>query len=160
MRTKLMVFTFVLVLTASLTFAADFSGEWTLNKDKSEMGEGRGRFLSTKLVVTQDDSKITIARTGQGRDGEVTREESLTLDGKENEVEGFGGSTRTVTAQWADENKTLTISSFMKMERNGEEFEITSKEVWKFDDKNLVIDSVINSPRGERKSTLLYEKAK
>jgi hypothetical protein len=153
-----MVLTLAFVLLASFAFAADFSGEWKLDKSKSDLGEGRGRFNATKLVVKLDDEKIVIERTGQGRNGEITREEILTLDGKENELEGFRGSTRTVTAKWDEKKETLSISSFMKMERNGETFEITSNEVWKLDGKELVLNSEMKSPRGERKSKLVYGK--
>jgi hypothetical protein len=160
MLNKIVVITLSLVLSASMLFAVDFSGTWTLNKDKSEMGEGRGRFNSTKLDVKQNDKEITIERTGQGRNGEYTRTATITLDGKENELEGFRGSTRNVTANWSDDKKSLEIASLMKMERNGEQLEITSKEVWKMDGDNLVLDLEMNSPRGERKSKLVYNKAK
>ena len=160
MLNKILLVTVALFLTASLVFAVDFSGTWTLNKDKSKMGEGRGRFNSTQIVVKQETEKITIERTGQGRNGEFTREETLTLDGKENEVEGFGGATRLVTATVSEDKSTLTIASVMNRERNGETFKATSKEVWKMDGDNLVLDTEMNSPRGERKSKLVYDKAK
>ena len=159
----LVVFTF---LMAGFIFAADkanFSGEWSLNEDKSEMGDGGRGFgrAATKLVVTQEADKITIARTSQGRDGEErVREETLTLDGKENEIEGFRGSTRKVTATWSDDGKTLSMSSHMEFERDGQSFEMTSTEVWSLKEaKVLSIESTRSTPNGERKSTLVYEKA-
>lgn len=158
MKTNVLVLSLVLVLIASLAVAADFSGEWKLDKSKSEISEGRGRSGATKLVVKQEADKMVIERTGQGRNGEYAREETITTDGKENELEGFRGSTRTATANWSEDKETLTISSFMKMERNGETFEITTKEVWQLDGKNLVLNSEMKSSRGERKSKLVYTK--
>lgn len=157
------VFLFSMILIAE-EGKVNFSGTWSFNKDKSETGsEGRGpRMAATKLVVKQEKDKIVIERTGQGRDGETfTQKEELTLDGKENKVEGFGGRERTVTAKWTDEGKTLTISSLMIFERDGEEFEMKSIEVWSLGEegKDLVINSTRNSPRGERKGKLVYTKS-
>jgi hypothetical protein len=153
----------VLILVVSLLFAEEgkvnFSGEWSLNEDKSELGEGRGRFMSTKLVVKQEADKISIERTGQGRDGEFTRTEEITLDGKENELEGFGDTMRKVTAKWTDDGKTLTISSFMEFYRDGNPIEITIKEVWTLkEESTLSVASSMTSPRGERSSNPVYDK--
>ncbi len=159
------VFLFSMILIAE-EGKVNFSGTWSFNKDKSEAGgdggRGPGRMASSKLVVKQEKDKIVIERTGQGRGGETfTQKEELTLDGKENKVEGFGGRERTVVVKWTDEGKTLTISSRMIFERNGEEFEMKSSEVWSLDNegKDLVINSTRNTPRGERKSKLVYTKS-
>jgi hypothetical protein len=155
----------ILLLVVSLLFTQEgkvnFSGEWSLNEDKSDLGEGGGRFMSTKLVVKQEAGKISIERTGQGRDGEFTRTEEITLDGKENELEGFGDTMRKVTANWTDEGKILTISSFMEFYREGNSIEITTKEVWTLKaESTLSVASSMTSPRGERSSNLVYDKVK
>ena len=81
------------------------------------------------------------------------------MDGKDNELEGFRGTTRTVTAEWSDEDKTLTFSSFMEFERGGQSFDITATEVWCLKKKKVLsIESVVETPRGSRESTLVYEK--
>ncbi len=161
MANKLLLVAGILLFTAHLVFAVDFSGEWTLNKDKSDTGEGRrGRFYATKLDVKQEVNKISIERTSQGRNGERTRSATISMDGKENQLEGFRGSTRIVTANWSDDKESLVIASEMKMEREGNTFEMTSKEVWKLEGGTLVLETEMKSPRGERKSTLIYDKAK
>jgi hypothetical protein len=138
----------------------NFSGNWTIDENKSDFGEGGGRFYSTKLVVKQESNLINIERTGQGRDGEFTWTDEITLDGKENELEGFGGSTRKVTAKWTDNGKILNISSFMVFEREGNTFEINTSENWGLTEKNVLsIASTMSSPRGERSSKLVYNKA-
>ena len=49
------------VLLVSAVMAADFSGTWTLNQEKSEMGEGgRGRMAALKMVVEQKENTIKI----------------------------------------------------------------------------------------------------
>ena len=168
MRSLYFVSLIIFLLIFSFVFAQDskvnFSGEWTFNQDKSETGDsgrGRGFGSATKLVVKQEANKLTIERTGQGRDGEYTRTEELTLDGKKNEVEGFGGRTSTVTAQWTDGGKTLTINSVSVFEREGQSFEINSTEVWSIleNGKVLSIGSTRTTSRGERTSKLVYNKA-
>jgi hypothetical protein len=165
MRSMSVVLLIVYLMFCSFLVAQDskvnFSGEWAFNQDKSETGsggQGRGFGIATKLVVKQEANKITVERTGQGRDDEYTRTEEFTLDGKKNEVEGFGGRIRTVIAQWTDGGKTLTISSV----REGQSFQMTSTEVWSLleNGKVLSIASTRTSSRGERKAMLVYDKAK
>jgi len=161
MRTALLA---VLLLAAGLIYAketkVDFSGEWVFNEEKSEMGEGRGRMLASSLVVTQGAEKISIERTGERRNGETyTTSDEITLDGAENELEGFRGSVRTVTAQWDEEGTTLTISSKMTFERDGNTMEFTSTEVWSMtEDGSLKIHSTRQTRRGESVSILVYDK--
>lgn len=62
-----------LLLVSTESYAAkkaDFSGRWTLNEDKSDLGEGRF-FAAVKLAITQDGKTITLERTRTGRDGKV-----------------------------------------------------------------------------------------
>lgn len=167
MRTITSILMVLSLLIAGCVLAGEekvnFTGEWSFNQDKSETdGGGRRRsMVSTKLEVKQEENKLAIKRTGQNRDGEeVIREEQITLDGKENELEGFGGRTSTVTAKWSDDGKTLTITSLMVFERQGSEIKITSTDVWALmeDGKVLSINSTRSSSRGERKSTLVYDK--
>ena len=146
----------------SISFAGDkvdFSGEWTLNEDKSELGEGRF-FSAIKISVKQDGNTITIERTRTGRNGEErTSSETLTMDGKENINEGERGSSSSVLT-WSDDGTTLTIKSKREFSREGETFEMNSTEVWAMSDdgKILKIQSDISSPRGERSGTLVYDK--
>jgi hypothetical protein len=168
MRTINLVSIIILLLSLSFLFAEEgkvnFSGEWNLNQDKSEIGGGgRGRGGgSSKLVVKQEDNKLTIDRTSRNRDGEeFIRTTELTLDGKETKTEGFRGSEQTTTANWTDNGNTLTISSVAIYERDGQEFEMNSTEVWHLQEngKVLSIESTRTTPRGERTSKLVYDKA-
>jgi hypothetical protein len=151
-----------LLAIPSISFAGDkvdFTGEWALNEDKSDMGEGRG-FAAFKIVVKQEGNTLTIERTRSGRDGEErTNSETLTMDGKENTNEGERGSSTSVVT-WSDDGTTLTIKATREFNRQGETFEMNSTEVWTLtgDGKILSIQSDISSSRGERSATLVYEK--
>ena len=137
----------------------DFTGEWTLNEDKSDLGEGRF-FSALKIAVKQEGNTITIERTRTGRDGgERTSSETLTMDGKENINEGER-RTSTSVLTWSDDGSTLTIKTKREFNRQGETIEMASIEVWTMaeDGTTLKIQSDISSPRGERSVSLIYER--
>ncbi|HPG39710.1 MAG TPA: hypothetical protein PLP19_13175 [bacterium] len=150
-----------ILLCAAIAFAGpNYSGEWTLNKEKSGIDEnGPGfRMFSGNLVVVHNNV-LTVTRTGLNRDGQETKtEEKYTLDGKEcfNKTE-FREKTSTVT--FSADGKTMTIKSVTKMNRDGNEFSMEGTEKWSLqaDGKILFIDSTTNSPRGERTMQLYYD---
>jgi hypothetical protein len=150
------------LLFSSATFAqkVNFSGTWTYNEDKSEVGEGRFRGAATELTIKQEGNNMSIERVSQGRDGEeFTRNEKYTLDGKVCENPAFN-TTRKSTATWSEDGKSLTIASTMVFEREGQEREMKSTEVLSLADngKTLSITSTSMSPRGEMKRTYVYDK--
>ena len=137
----------------------DFSGEWTFNESKSEMGEGRFR-RSSELAVKQQGDELTIERTRTGRDGEErTTSENLTLNGKETLTERENRTTKT-TAKWTDGGQVISITSVTTMERDGESFEFSRSETWTLSEigKTLTIQSSFSSSRGEGTATLVYDK--
>ncbi len=137
----------------------DFTGDWTLNESKSDLGEGR-MFSTSKMTVNQEGNTIIIERTRSGRDGqERTMSETLTTDGKENTSKSENRSS-TSTAEWSDDGTTLTIKSNMEFNRQGETFQIKRSEIWTLaeEGKILKIQSESSSSRGERSVTLVYDK--
>ena len=76
---------FFLLLITSFSLAGkkpDFSGEWTLNNSKSELGEFS--WAATTLIIDHDKKAMTIIRKGKGfneEDYEIT--EKYTLKGEE-----------------------------------------------------------------------------
>ena len=151
-----------LLAIPSISFAGDlpdFTGEWTLNESKSDLGERRG-FAAFKIVVKQEGNTLTIERTRTGRDGEErASSETLSMDGKENINENERGSSTSVVS-WSEDGSALTIKATREFNRQGETFEMNSSEVWTLaeDGKILSIQSDISSSRGERSATLVYEK--
>ncbi len=157
-----------LVLLCSLLFVpranvyageVDFSGKWTLNESKSDLGEGRF-FAASKISITQDGKSITLERTREGRDGEErTSSETITMDGKKSITES-GNRIITSSASWSDDKSTLTIQSDIEFNRQGEIIEIARTEVLTLsaEGKILTIQSEMSSPRGDRSVSLVYDK--
>ena len=146
-------------VTSSAKEKTDFTGDWTLNESKSDLGEGR-MFSTSKMTVKQEGNTIIIERTRSGRDGqERTMSETLTTDGKENTSKSENRSS-TSTAEWSDDGTTLTIKSNMEFNRQGETFQIKRSEIWTLGEegKILKIQSESSSSRGERSVTLVYDK--
>jgi hypothetical protein len=155
----------VLLLISTILFASDgkvnFSGEWTLNKDKSDLGDSgrrRGR-AATKLIIEQEDNKLVVESFRQNRDGEeVSTKLTYTLDGKKNKNEMRFGD-QVSTTKWSEDSKSLTIESTMTMSRGDRDITIESINNWSLDGELLTIGSTRTTPRGERKSNAVYSKA-
>ena len=151
------------LLLSAVSFAqnaANFTGSWVFNESKSNLGEGGFRMMSQKLTITQNDKSFTLERSFTGQDGtERKTTETYTLDGKESVNPVFNTSKKS-TAIWAADKKSLTVSSVMVFEMNGEKNEIKTVEVYKLADadKTLSINSQSTSSMGERKTTLVYDK--
>ncbi len=139
----------------------DFNGTWTLNEEKSQIGEGRN-MPSKTLEVKQDKANLTVVRTRTGRDGQERRRESVySLDGKETTVEGESRTTVS-TAKWSEDGKSLVIRSASSFTREGETFEFKMTETWTLGEggKSLTIVSESSSSRGEFSTTLVYDLSK
>ena len=153
---------FLFFLYSANTYArdiADFSGEWTLNEDESEMGESRFGPSKT-LKITQAENSLVIESTRVGRDGETRKiKDEYTLDGEEKLTENERGTTKTI-ASWSEDSKTLSLKSHRKMTRDDQIFEITTEENWELSDEGstLTINTSRSSPRGESSSVLVYSK--
>lgn len=150
----------VLFMIPSGAFAqnpVNFSGTWALNESKSNLGEGGSRMVSQKIVIVQDAATLSLARTFTTQDGDREMKESYTLDGKESVNPIFNTSKKSI-AKWSDDKKTLTVSSVMVFEANGENIEIKTTEVYTLAGSVLTINSTSVSSRGERKGTLIYDK--
>ena len=156
----LLVFSFLISSVSIAQSTANFSGSWALNESKSNMGEGGFRMTSQKLTITQNDKSFSLERSFTGQDGtERKTSETYTLDGKESVNPVFNTSKKS-TAVWAADKKSLTVSSVMVFEMNGEKNEIKTVEVYKLADadKTLTINSQSTSSMGERKATIVYDK--
>ena len=160
---RLMLLAFIMILCNSLSLNAQhasFSGVWKLDESKSELGEFGGR-AALSVKAEQKDTAITVTRTTPGFNGgdPITTTVTVTYDGKVAESEGFGGAKRKSTAKWSDDGKTLTVSSNMVFERDGQSFEIKSTENWTLTkDGWLSIVTNSSSPRGESTMKAVYTK--
>ena len=153
---------FLFFLYSANTYArdiADFSGEWTLNEDKSEMDESRFGPSKT-LKITQTENSLVIERTRMGRDGQERKiKDEYNLNGEEKLTENERGTTKTI-ATWSEDSKILSLNSHRKITRGDQTFEITTEENWVLSDdgSTLTIKAFSSTPRGERSSVLVYSK--
>lgn len=160
---KLLAFLVAPAFLLSFTFRADkanFSGEWKLNEEKSELGDFGGRFVARSIKAEQKDDAITIAKTSPGFNGgdPVTTMQTLTFDGKESEITVFGGAKRKSTAKWSEDGQALTFNHTTTFERDGQTNEFKGTETWTMKDGALSIVSVSSSPRGETTIKAIYNK--
>lgn len=171
------LFTVALLLISALIVNAqeskpNFSGEWTLNAEKSDMGGDRGGqrggerggrgggMMASKMIVEQQENKLVVETFRKNRDGEdVSTKLTYTLDGKKckNDL-SFG--TQESTAKWAKDDKSLIIESTMNMSRGDRDFTMESTEKWSLDKETLTIERTRSTPMGDRTSKSVYEKVK
>jgi len=168
MRNVAFIMVAVLLLGVCMLLAqegkVDFSGEWTLNADKSEMGGGGGRGggrrggAGSKMVVEHKDNNLVVVSYRTNRDGEeISTETTYTLDGKKVESETNSG-TQVAEAKWSKDGKSVTIFSERTMSRGGNEFTMESTAVWSLDGDNLIVETSRTTPRGDMESKAVYDK--
>ena len=155
-----MVIFFILPVKSNAQGAkANFSGSWTLNESKSNLGEGRGFRSASQITVTQAGNNLTADRVRTNRDGEnQTTTEKYTLDGKES-VNTSGNRPSKALVTWSADGKALNFAITRSFERNGQTTEIKSTEVWTLSDpKTLSVVSTSSFQGNERKTTSVYDK--
>lgn len=143
---------------------ANFSGKWAFNAQKSNLGEsqqGGGRMMGGggNFTATQEANLLTVERTRTNQDGQsVTTTSKYTLDGKQSVNTTGRGESKSV-ATWSPDGKTLTILTTRTFERDGQSTEMKSTEVWSLTSPaSLQIVNTMNTPNGERKTTMVYDK--
>lgn len=145
------------------TGKADFSGDWTLNAEKSTQPQGGmgggARMGGGNFVATQDGNVLTVVRSRTGQDGtQSTTTMKYTLDGKESINASPRGDSKSI-AKWSADGKSLTIETSRTMEMNGESMTMKSSEVWSLSDpKTLAVNTTREGMNGEVKSNMIYEK--
>ncbi|HVG13908.1 MAG TPA: hypothetical protein VM935_03070 [Chitinophagaceae bacterium] len=152
-----------LVSTAAYYYAVDLSGDWTLNKGKSELGEWGDRIAPTKLKIATQTGMIAVDRTGANFEGqEVVSNEKLMLDGKETESTVFGNSKKKSVAKWSDDGQSLKVTSTIVLDINGQTTDIKVEEEYKLAENGqaLSLVSTSNSSYGTSTMKLVYDKAK
>ncbi|KAA5538625.1 hypothetical protein [Adhaeribacter rhizoryzae] len=152
------------ILTSARFARTNFSGEWTLKKEKSKLvpAPGQMRMVFDQLKVTQNGNEIIISRTSQAPDGQaLTMDEKITLDGKESVNNFFDGAvTKKSITKWSANEKELNISSTSTFTRGGKAETIKSTEVWEnaTGTGELTIKYTASTPKGEVKDIYIYIK--
>jgi mannan endo-1,4-beta-mannosidase len=140
--------------------AADFSGTWVLNEEKSVFGRNGAGMSPARLDVLHHGNELTIKTTRivEYAEDQIT-EEKLTLDGKEAKSE-FMNSPRVTTAHASPDRAGLTVDSTVAFTWGPPNSQLKIKDHWQLLDggKTLSIQSTVNSPRGEQQSTLIFDR--
>jgi hypothetical protein len=148
---------------------ANFAGKWAFNATKSDMGQppqgqaqGQGggmRMGGGDFTATQEANLLTVESTRTGQDGQaVTTTSKYTLDGKVSVNTTARGESKS-TATWSADGKSLTIVTTRTFERDGQTTEMKTTEVWSLTNPTtLSRTSTMNTPNGERKTTMVFDK--
>lgn len=121
-------------------------------------GGFRGRGMAGQFTLKQSGNKLVIERNRRNFAGEeTTTEESYTLDGKECENESRMG-VKTSVCTWSPDGKSLTMESTTTVDRDGQSMEMNSVDIYSLESGSLVIESTMETPMGERKTKMVYEK--
>lgn len=154
---------------------ANFSGEWKLNKSKSELvGQfplcifGGDRMRSKTMKIAEYKDFLTVDVASSSPDGALaTRQEKLIFDGKEREATYVGSPRDKSTARWSDDGQTMIVNSARTMTDpvrpiniNGETADIKVTEVWKLinNGKSISVQVKSHSNSGENTMKLIYDK--
>lgn len=178
----LTLFTFA-ALASSAVAPANFAGTWKLDKEKSKgLNPNQQSAESIVWTITQDDKQITIDSKvtpgqppagappagappaggpggGGGRGGGMGGPRTYTLDGKEVSSEAMGASLA-MKSSWANEGKTLELSSVRSGSRDGTDFKFTTTDKLSLsaDGKVLTVERHSESQRGPQDSTMVFAK--
>ena len=165
---KLFVKQFAFLITGSMLFSTfiikgdrvNFSGEWKLNEQKSELGTFDRRMIASTLKIEQKEDLIIITKPAPSLDGtgDGTTTETLSFDGKVSETPGFGNSKKKSTAKWSDDGQAFIINYTIVIDRNGQTLEIKGAVTWTLKNGSLHVVTVSSSPRGEMTTKAVYDK--
>ena len=130
----------------------NLSGEWKLNIAKSDYGKFPTP-ISVARKIDHNGSKLILATTQKGPQGEVNSKLVYTTDGKDSINEVAGGQSKGA-AQWI--GGMLIIES----SREYQGATLKQKEIWKLspDGKVLTIDSRVSIPNGEFDVKQVFDK--
>jgi hypothetical protein len=156
---RLLVFSLFLALFISGVAVAqpkpDFSGTWVLDPAKSDMGMARTGAAApaartVTLVIKQTAAQLSVER----HVGDRAETAVFKLDGSESVNKAPSGSDIKSTTKWV--GTTLVTKSMMMVgEANVESNDVRSLSA---DGKVMTIDVTRQTPRGEVKQKLLYNK--
>ena len=131
----------------------NFSGDWNLNEDKSELGY---EFSLAPKAVTLEHTKKTfdVTATSEWDGQEVESKSHYTLDGEVCENPGFEDSVTKSTA--SSDKKAGTLKVVTDGEVQGMGYTLT--QVYSMKDGNLIVESEAASDMGEMVETFVFDK--
>lgn len=157
----------VLACTAVVLAGPDFSGTWTLNREKSELpappgggggGGGRGGAAPRSLVIEQTGDTIKITRTTEGRDGQ-TRDSVLNykINGEVENTAGQGAAFK-ISSKTSGDKVVSVYTRTMDTPNGSIKIDVNETLSLSPDGKTLTIDYVRRTEMGEFKSKQVFDK--
>jgi hypothetical protein len=145
----------VIPFTARAQSKPDFSGTWTMDAAKSDpapQGRGGGGGGGGSQTVKQTATELSVQT--EGRQGPQTMVYKLDGSASTNKVMGRGGEQEVKsTAKW--DGSTLVIETT----RDIQGMSITTKETRKMEGATMVVETSTNTPQGEVKRKVVYNKS-
>jgi len=151
---KNFVFIIALAFLSATAFGqkVNFSGDWTLNEDESELGYEFS--LAPKSLKVEHTKKTLDVTTVSEWDGqEIESKSHYTLDGEVSENPGFEDSVTKSTAGY--DKKTKTLKTVTDGEVQGMSYTLT--QVYTMKDGKLNVESEAASDMGEMFETFVFE---
>lgn len=151
-RRGLLAVSLFLLLASAAMAKPNFTGSWKMNPAKSNFGQVP-QPEKMERTVDHKDPALLLKSLQVRQDKEVKTEANLSTDGKEFTVKTQFGDMKG-TAKW--DGDALVVESKLQIQGN----EITQSDRWVLaaGGKELKVDSVLNTPQGEVKLTIIYDK--
>ena len=152
---KNFVFIIALAFLSATAFGqkVNFSGDWKLNEDESELGY---EFSLAPETMTVEHTKKTLDITSVREwDGQVVESKAhYTLDGELSENPGFEDSVTKSTADYDKKTKTLKVRTDGEVQ--GMSFTLT--QIYSMKGDKLNVESEAASDMGEMFETFVFDK--
>lgn len=154
MKNFALVLALVLFSSVAIAQKVNYSGEWKLNEDKSELGYDFS-LAPSSLNITHAKKTLDMKSVSNMQGQELVSESHFTLDGKEVENVSYGETVVKSTAVVDKKTKAITIVTNGDTEGIGE---WTSTQILSLKDGNLVVDFEAASDMGEIAETYVFDK--
>ena len=154
---------FMVVCAATAAAPPKFAGVWKLNRDRSEWLTGALSNAEIRLIVTQNDKRITTEQKTIIRGREQTSQEfTYNLDGSETTADVVRplAGVMSLKARWIEPAKTLEMTSTITGDNNGKDVTITTREQWQLmeNGRTLQIIRTRETPQGKQRFKLYFDK--
>lgn len=154
MKNFALLLTLVLFSSVAIAQKVNYSGEWKLNEDKSELGYDFS-LAPSSLTITHTKKTLDMKSVSNMQGQELVSESHFTLDGKEVENVSYGETVVKSTAVVDKKTKAIKIDTNGDSEGIGE---WTSTQILSLKDGNLVVEFEAASDMGEIAETYVFDK--
>ena len=142
MKNLALITALLLISATGFGQKANFSGSWTLNNEKSDLGD-QFSFAPKSMTVEHAKKTLDVERNYMFQGKESQTKDHFTLDGKVCENSGWRETIIKSTATWDRKTKTITINSKAPMQ-DGSEANMSKNAPPLV--RNLVIEKPASSP--------------